>query len=98
MECQLETGRTHQIRVHFAYIGHPLVGDPVYGQSTSSRLNAGQYKSLPPEVREALLGFNRQALHAKELGLVHPATGKKMKFTSELPEDMKKLIDILSDA
>ncbi len=96
VECNLETGRTHQIRVHFAHIGHPLVGDQTYGQSTESRLKAGTYKSLPKSAKEALLGFSRQALHAKELGLIHPATGKAMHFKCDLPRDMKKLIEALS--
>jgi 23S rRNA pseudouridine1911/1915/1917 synthase len=98
VECNLETGRTHQIRVHFSHLGHSLVGDPVYGQTTSSRLSAGQYKSLPSEVRGALLGFKRQALHARELGLIHPTTGKKMTFEAKLPGDMQTLIDVLSAA
>lgn len=96
LECTLETGRTHQIRVHLAHAGNPLVGDPVYGQSTQSRLAATPYKSLPESVREALLGFRRQALHAQALGLIHPATGKTMQFTCELPEDMQILIKSLS--
>ena len=95
IECQLETGRTHQIRVHMAFAGTPIVGDPVYGQGTSSRLASGHFKSLPKKTRDMLSGFNRQALHAKELGLIHPVTGKKMKFTCELPQDMKELIKSL---
>lgn len=92
LECQLETGRTHQIRVHLSHIGHPLVGDPVYGQTTKQRLNAGIYKSLPEKTRDALQAFNRQALHAKALELIHPASGKPMKFSSELPPDMRELL------
>lgn len=95
VECQLETGRTHQIRVHFAYVNHPLVGDQTYSQSTQSRLNGGNFKALPDETREVLLNFKRQALHAKALELVHPATGKKMTFECELPEDMLELIAAL---
>ncbi|OEF96053.1 RluA family pseudouridine synthase [Desulfuribacillus alkaliarsenatis] len=73
LELTLETGRTHQIRVHMAYIGHPVAADPLYGYRKSVNL----------------LG---QALHAKELGFVHPKTGKQMHFTSELPNDFKKVL------
>lgn len=79
VECALETGRTHQIRVHMTSIGHPLVGDPVYGTG-ASRVPIG------PE-------FPRQALHARRLGLVHPLTGKSMLWKSELPEDMAEVIE-----
>lgn len=78
VECALETGRTHQIRVHMASIGHPLVGDPVYGGG-ASRIPIGP-------------AFPRQALHARRLGLVHPVTGKSMLWKSELPEDMDDLV------
>lgn len=81
VECSLETGRTHQIRVHMTHIGHPLVGDPVYGGG-ASRVPKG-----PP--------FPRQALHARRLGLVHPATGKPMMWKSALPDDMAELIEVL---
>jgi 23S rRNA pseudouridine1911/1915/1917 synthase len=78
VECALETGRTHQIRVHMASIAHPLVGDPVYGGG-ASRIPIGP-------------AFPRQALHARRLGLVHPLTGKSMLWKSELPADMDELI------
>jgi len=79
VECALETGRTHQIRVHMMSIGHPLVGDPVYGGG-ASRVPIGP-------------AFHRQALHARRLGLIHPATGKPMLWKSNLPEDMAELIE-----
>ena len=82
IECRLETGRTHQVRVHLASIGHALVGDPLYGRANSA-------------VRPVLqrLGFRRQALHAAVLGFVHPVTSDRLRFTSDLPPDMKELID-----
>lgn len=82
IECQLETGRTHQVRVHCASIGHALLGDQLYGRT-------------PSQLRPVLkgLGFTRQALHAASLGFAHPVTGKWLQFTSELPKDMRELID-----
>lgn len=81
VECRLETGRTHQVRVHMSSIGHPLLGDPVYRRS-------------PPRLRPILsaLGFQRQALHAAELGFIHPVSGKTVRFSSEMPADMISLI------
>ena len=86
LSCRLETGRTHQIRVHLAHIGHPLIGDDVYGPGF--RTKAGH---LAPEAREALAGLGRQALHAYLLGFEHPATGVSMSFKSELPDDLTRL-------
>ena len=86
----LETGRTHQIRVHLAYVGFPVVGDPVYGGRR--RVPAG----CPPRVAEALRSFPRQALHAARLALAHPRTGRELQFEAPLPEDMRRLIDVLA--
>ncbi len=80
VECRLETGRTHQVRVHMASIGHALLGDPVYGRTP---------KPLKPLLAE--LGFARQALHAAVLGFIHPLTGQAMRFTSAVPCDMREL-------
>lgn len=84
VECRLETGRTHQVRVHMASIGHPLLGDPVYGRAR-------------PEHRDILrrLGFERQALHAARLGFVHPVTGGALTFHSAIPSDMQQLLSCL---
>jgi 23S rRNA pseudouridine1911/1915/1917 synthase len=81
LECTLETGRTHQVRVHLASIGHALLGDPVYGRSPAS---------LRPIL--ARLGFARQALHAARLGFVHPISEQRLSFASPLPGDMRELI------
>ncbi len=86
----LETGRTHQIRVHMAHIGHPLLGDELYGSSHKSSANR-----LAPAAKDALLRLGRQALHAAELGFEHPATGKAMRFTSALPADLAALVAAL---
>ena len=89
IECKLETGRTHQVRVHMAHIGHPLVGDPVYAR-------AGKIaNSIKGPARDALASFKRQALHARVLGFLHPITGERFKFESDLPYDMKLLLDAL---
>lgn len=84
VECRLETGRTHQVRVHMTSIGHPLLGDPVYGRT-------------PARLRPILTGleFGRQALHARELGFVHPVSGVSLRFSSELPVDMAALLEEL---
>ena len=90
LACVLGTGRTHQIRVHLASIGHPLVGDPVYLR----RIPAAA-KSLPPETRDMLLDFPRQALHAAQLGFAHPRTGVELMFETAMPPDMQALLDRL---
>jgi 23S rRNA pseudouridine1911/1915/1917 synthase len=86
LACQLETGRTHQIRVHLAHLGHPLLGDDVYG--AGFRTKAGQ---LGPEARSALAALGRQALHAYLLVLEHPVTGDILHWESPLPEDLRLL-------
>ncbi len=91
VQVKLETGRTHQIRVHMAHIRFPLVGDQVYG---------GRFQ-MPPDCSErlenALRGFKRQALHAAKLGLVHPVTGEYMEWEQALPDDMVELLEALAD-
>ncbi|MEP4037514.1 RluA family pseudouridine synthase [Pseudophaeobacter sp.] len=91
IECWLETGRTHQIRVHMTHAGHGLVGDPTYGGKR--KLAA---KSLTPAAIAAVQNFLRQALHAAVLGFVHPVTGEDLRFEAPLPEDMASLILTLS--
>jgi 23S rRNA pseudouridine1911/1915/1917 synthase len=91
LACRLETGRTHQIRVHLASVGHPLMGDDVYGPGfrTKSAL-------LPPPAQAALEALCRQALHAHILAVVHPITGKILRFRSELPTDLGRLRAMLT--
>ena len=87
----LETGRTHQIRVHLSHIGYPLIGDSIYG----GRLRFP--KKASEELKDALKSFSRQALHSKKLSLIHPGTGNSMTWKIELPDDMKVLLDTLSN-
>jgi 23S rRNA pseudouridine1911/1915/1917 synthase len=85
IECRLETGRTHQIRVHLAHLRHPLVGDAVYGGLKLP-------KGASPELAETLKGFRRQALHAEKLEFAHPADGRIISIVAERPADMETLI------
>lgn len=89
VRCILQTGRTHQIRVHMAHLGHPVVGDPVYGTGRAKR------PGLTPELRESITRLNRQALHAASLGFVHPVTGENLYLESPLPTDLSELIETL---
>ena len=84
VECRLETGRTHQVRVHMASLGHSLVGDPVYGSESK------KHRKILSE-----LGFRRQALHAADLGFVHPVTKQSLSFKSPMPADMQRLFTAL---
>jgi 23S rRNA pseudouridine1911/1915/1917 synthase len=93
LACRLETGRTHQIRVHLAHIGHPLLGDETYGQGFKTKSVL-----LPPPAREALAGLGRQALHAYLLGFEHPSSGESLEFRSELPDDLVRLRSALAAA
>jgi len=87
LECRLETGRTHQIRVHMAHIGHPVVGDPDYGQAFRTKANR-----LPEPLRTMTNDFPRQALHAQLLAFSHPVTGEMMRFEAPMPADMAALV------
>ncbi len=89
VQCRLETGRTHQIRVHMSSIGCPLIGDKVYEKAHKSTHPA------TPEVRKYINSFPRQALHAATLGFIHPSTGKFLKFETDFPEDMVGLLSVL---
>jgi 23S rRNA pseudouridine1911/1915/1917 synthase len=93
LACQLETGRTHQIRVHLAHIGHPLMGDAVYGPHFKTKAS-----HLGPRGRAALTTLGRQALHAYLLALEHPKTGEILQWISDLPDDLTPLRDCLRAA
>ena len=90
LECRLETGRTHQIRVHLASRGHAILGDPLYGAA-----HPAAARRLKPETRQAVAAFPRQALHAATLGFAHPGSGRMLQFKSEIPPDMSRLLEIL---
>ena len=90
VKANLETGRTHQIRVHLSHIGHPLIGDPMYGGRSRFPKKASQ------ELKEEIKGFNRQALHSKKMTLKHPESHKLMTWKAEMPSDMESLLNVLS--
>jgi len=85
----LETGRTHQIRVHLSHVGHSLIGDPMYGGRVRFPKKASE------ELKEVLLNFKRQALHSKKLTLTHPISGEIMSWKAPLPDDMAELLAVL---
>lgn len=91
VECRLETGRTHQIRVHMGHIGHPLLADPAYGRAFATKVN-----KLPPQAATIVKGLGRQALHAALLAFRHPGTDERMRFQTPLPDDLRGLKDALA--
>ena len=94
LELRLETGRTHQIRVHLTGIGHSVLGDPVYGVPTSQQ---PKWKSLPKDVQERVSNLPGQALHARVLGFDHPISGKKLRFEADVPENFQQLLKVLRE-
>ena len=92
VECTLETGRTHQVRVHLAHIGHPLIGDPLYGKGFKSKL-----RKLPEPLHGMLAALDRQALHAAHLAFIDPTTGTLLKFNSPLPPDLSGIVEAFKE-
>lgn len=92
VDCKLESGRTHQIRVHMASIKHPLIGDALYGPQPTAVTATLKAASYEPEVVQACLDFGRQALHAREISFIHPADDEEMEFSAPLPDDFSNLL------
>ena len=92
IECRLETGRTHQIRVHMSFKGNPILGDKSYGKSRK------KFKNIDLKIEKEINNFKRQALHAKSLGFIHPVTGKEMFFEAKRPKDFDELVKNLNKA
>jgi len=95
VECKLESGRTHQIRVHMAAMKHPLIGDPLYGPQQTAVKAAMKKYGMEDDVQAEMASFTRQALHAGEISFVHPLNDKVMKFQKKLPDDFSKLLKLL---
>lgn len=95
VECKLETGRTHQIRVHMEALGHPLIGDPLYGAQATKTHAVLKKSGFDKDVIARCLAFPRQALHAKEITFNHPRTGEDMCFDTNLPKDLQDILNIL---
>ena len=96
VECRLQTGRTHQIRVHMAHIGHHLVGDPVYAKTSPARFL--KLHKVPLDAAAAITHFSRQALHAAQLEFIHPISKNKISLKAPLPADMAALLEVLQQA
>ena len=90
-ECKLESGRTHQIRVHMQHIRCSIIGDPLYGQADQEGRALLKREGYEPEIIDEIMNFPRQALHAHQIGFIHPVSGEEMSFTADMPEDMQKL-------
>ena len=95
VDCRLESGRTHQVRVHMAYIKHPLLGDPLYGVQRNAGEAALKKAGYEPDVIQEIMAFPRQALHAWKMAFIHPLSGAPMAFEAPLPEDLGFLINLL---
>jgi 23S rRNA pseudouridine1911/1915/1917 synthase len=97
VECKLESGRTHQIRVHMEALGHPLIGDPLYGAQDNAIASTFKKSGFEQEVIDAVLAFPRQALHAAQISFIHPVSEEEMSFSAPLPKDIDKLLKLLSN-
>lgn len=95
VECALESGRTHQIRVHMSFLKHPLIGDPLYGPQPTALVAALKKEGHEVDIIDHICGFSRQALHAEKLSFIHPVTGEGMSFTADVPDDLSNLLKLL---
>lgn len=96
MECRLESGRTHQIRVHMEYLGFPLIGDELYGAQATRAKSLLKKSGYEESTIEKLLAFPRQALHAAEISFIHPRTDEEMHFSASMPDDLAELVNLLA--